>query len=127
MSPSAWLISSVPRGFMRGPSRRSGSRDWSRARQQLASARTIPSSGLIFAPTWARLRHPAASISVFARNQPPKSTHSTAAALDAGGRSDGGPGLRPHDRMRYYAAFIIDPDGNRMEAVSFLSDVEASE
>src|SRR5204863_5551280 len=49
-----------------------------------------------------------------------------AAALDAGGRSDGGPGLRPHDRVRYYAAFIIDPDGNRIEAVSFLSDVEAS-
>jgi catechol 2,3-dioxygenase-like lactoylglutathione lyase family enzyme len=42
-----------------------------------------------------------------------------AAALDAGGRSDGGPGLRPHDRVRYYAAFIIDPDGNRIEAVSF--------
>jgi catechol 2,3-dioxygenase-like lactoylglutathione lyase family enzyme len=49
-----------------------------------------------------------------------------AAALDAGGRSDGGPGLRPHDRVRYYAAFIIDPDGNRIEAVSFLRDVEAS-
>src|SRR5665213_3305038 len=32
-----------------------------------------------------------------------------AAALQAGGRSDGVPGLRPHDRVRYYAAFIIDP------------------
>jgi catechol 2,3-dioxygenase-like lactoylglutathione lyase family enzyme len=42
-----------------------------------------------------------------------------AAALKAGGRSDGAPGLRPHDRVRYYAAFIIDPDGNRVEAVTF--------
>jgi catechol 2,3-dioxygenase-like lactoylglutathione lyase family enzyme len=43
-----------------------------------------------------------------------------AAALNAGGRSDGAPGLRPHDRVRYYAAFVIDPDGNRIEAVTFL-------
>ncbi len=45
-----------------------------------------------------------------------------AAALEAGGRSDGAPGLRPHDRVRYYAAFIIDPDGNRIEAVTFPGD-----
>jgi catechol 2,3-dioxygenase-like lactoylglutathione lyase family enzyme len=44
------------------------------------------------------------------------------AALAAGGRSDGAPGLRPHDRVRYYAAFIIDPDGNRIETVTFPSD-----
>ena len=42
-----------------------------------------------------------------------------AAALSAGGSSDGAPGLRPHDRVRYYAAFIRDPDGNRIEAVTF--------
>jgi catechol 2,3-dioxygenase-like lactoylglutathione lyase family enzyme len=42
-----------------------------------------------------------------------------AAALNAGGRSDGVPGLRPHNRVRYYAAFVIDPDGNRIEAVTF--------
>ena len=42
-----------------------------------------------------------------------------AAALSAGGRSDGAPGLRPHDRVRYYAAFVIDHDGNRIEAVTF--------
>jgi catechol 2,3-dioxygenase-like lactoylglutathione lyase family enzyme len=42
-----------------------------------------------------------------------------AAALTAGGRSDGAPGLRPHDRVRYYAAFVTDPDGNRIEAVTF--------
>jgi catechol 2,3-dioxygenase-like lactoylglutathione lyase family enzyme len=45
-----------------------------------------------------------------------------AAALQAGGGSDGAPGLRPHDRVRYYAAFIIDLDGNRIEAVTFPSE-----
>ena len=45
-----------------------------------------------------------------------------AAALNAGGSSDGAPGLRPHDRVRYYAAFIVDPDGNRIEAVTFPAD-----
>jgi catechol 2,3-dioxygenase-like lactoylglutathione lyase family enzyme len=45
-----------------------------------------------------------------------------AAALSAGGSSDGAPGLRPHDRVRYYAAFVRDPDGNRIEAVTFLKD-----
>ena len=45
-----------------------------------------------------------------------------AAALNAGGRSDGVPGLRPHDRVKYYAAFVIDPDGNRIEAVTFPQD-----
>jgi catechol 2,3-dioxygenase-like lactoylglutathione lyase family enzyme len=42
-----------------------------------------------------------------------------AAALNTGGLSDGAPGLRPHDRVSYYAAFILDPDGNRIEAVTF--------
>jgi catechol 2,3-dioxygenase-like lactoylglutathione lyase family enzyme len=44
-----------------------------------------------------------------------------AAALANGGASDGAPGLRPHDgKGGYYAAFIRDPDGNRIEAVTFL-------
>lgn len=43
-----------------------------------------------------------------------------AAALANGGASDGAPGLRPHDRLEgYYAAFIRDSDGNRIEAVTF--------
>jgi predicted lactoylglutathione lyase len=42
-----------------------------------------------------------------------------AAALEAGGSSESAPALRPHERMRYYAAFIVDPDGNRIEAVTF--------
>ena len=47
-----------------------------------------------------------------------------AAALQAGGLSDGAPGLRPHDRVRYYAAFVVDPDGNRIEAVTFPAEVQ---
>src|ERR1044072_1503591 len=44
-----------------------------------------------------------------------------AAALADGGASDGAPGLRPHDGQGgYYAAFIRDADGNRIEAVKFL-------
>jgi catechol 2,3-dioxygenase-like lactoylglutathione lyase family enzyme len=42
-----------------------------------------------------------------------------ASALSSGGSSDGAPDLRPHDRVRYYAAFVRDPDGNRIEAVTF--------
>ncbi len=43
-----------------------------------------------------------------------------AAALKAGGASDGAPGLRPQHGEGYYAAFIRDPDGNRIEAVTFI-------
>ncbi len=43
-----------------------------------------------------------------------------AAALAAGGASDGAPGLRPQHGDGYYAAFIRDLDGNRVEAVTFL-------
>jgi catechol 2,3-dioxygenase-like lactoylglutathione lyase family enzyme len=40
-----------------------------------------------------------------------------AAALATGGRDDGPPGLRPEYDPTYYAAFVLDPDGNRIEAV----------
>jgi catechol 2,3-dioxygenase-like lactoylglutathione lyase family enzyme len=43
-----------------------------------------------------------------------------AAALAAGGSCNGAPGLRPQHGEGYYAAFIRDPDGNRIEAVTFL-------
>jgi len=45
-----------------------------------------------------------------------------AAALKAGGTSDGAPGLRTEYHSSYYAAFVRDPDGNRIEAVTFLRD-----
>jgi len=40
-----------------------------------------------------------------------------AAALTAGGTCDGPPGPRPHYGETYYAAFVTDPDGYRLEAV----------
>lgn len=40
-----------------------------------------------------------------------------AAALAHGGRDDGPPGPRPRYHDSYYAAFVIDPAGNRIEAV----------
>jgi catechol 2,3-dioxygenase-like lactoylglutathione lyase family enzyme len=40
-----------------------------------------------------------------------------AAALKAGGGDNGAPGLRPDYGPGYYAAFVIDPDGFRIEAV----------
>ena len=41
-------------------------------------------------------------------------------ALDNGGDDDGKPGMRTHYTHNYYAAFIRDPDGNRIEAVTFV-------
>jgi catechol 2,3-dioxygenase-like lactoylglutathione lyase family enzyme len=39
------------------------------------------------------------------------------AALAAGGRDNGAPGLRPHYHANYYGAFVLDPDGYNIEAV----------
>jgi catechol 2,3-dioxygenase-like lactoylglutathione lyase family enzyme len=40
-----------------------------------------------------------------------------AAALQAGAKDNGAPGLRPQYSGRYYAAFVLDPDGHNIEAV----------
>ena len=37
-----------------------------------------------------------------------------AAALERGGRDEGGPGLRPHYHRNYYGAYFRDPDGNKI-------------
>lgn len=39
------------------------------------------------------------------------------AGLEAGGKDNGGPGIRENYSPDYYAAFVIDPDGNNVEAV----------
>jgi predicted lactoylglutathione lyase len=39
------------------------------------------------------------------------------AAIAAGGRDNGSPGLRPEYSDDYYAAFVLDPDGHNIEAV----------
>ena len=40
-----------------------------------------------------------------------------AAGLAAGGTDNGAPGLRPHYDANYYAAYVLDPDGNNIEGV----------
>lgn len=40
-----------------------------------------------------------------------------AAALGAGGKDEGAPGLRPHYHPNYYGAYVRDPDGNKLQAV----------
>jgi catechol 2,3-dioxygenase-like lactoylglutathione lyase family enzyme len=44
------------------------------------------------------------------------------AALKAGGRDNGPPGLRPHYHENYYGAFVLDPDGHNIEAVNHLPE-----
>ena len=41
------------------------------------------------------------------------------AALAAGGRDNGKPGLRPQYNANYYGAFVLDPDGHNIEAVCY--------
>jgi catechol 2,3-dioxygenase-like lactoylglutathione lyase family enzyme len=45
-----------------------------------------------------------------------------AEAIAAGGRDNGGPGLRPHYDPDYYGAFVLDPDGHNIEAVCRLPE-----
>ncbi len=44
------------------------------------------------------------------------------AAIAAGGKDYGAPGLRPHYHPNYYGAFVIDPEGNNIEAVCHLPE-----
>ncbi len=60
--------------------------------------------------------HPKGHICFHARSRA-EVDHFHAAALSAGGRDDGAPGLRPQYHAGYYAAFVLDPDGYRIEAV----------
>lgn len=48
-----------------------------------------------------------------------------AAALAAGGSDEGGPGLRAHYASDYFAAYVRDPDGNKLQAVTYLEGREA--
>jgi catechol 2,3-dioxygenase-like lactoylglutathione lyase family enzyme len=44
------------------------------------------------------------------------------AAMAAGGKDNGAPGLRPHYHENYYGAFVLDPDGHNIEAVCHLPE-----
>jgi catechol 2,3-dioxygenase-like lactoylglutathione lyase family enzyme len=48
------------------------------------------------------------------------------AALVAGGKDNGAPGLRPHHYANYYAAFVIGPDGHNIEVVRHESGAGAA-
>lgn len=48
-----------------------------------------------------------------------------AAALAAGGKDNGAPGLRPHYHPHYYGAFVIGPDGHNVEAVCHKAEASA--
>jgi catechol 2,3-dioxygenase-like lactoylglutathione lyase family enzyme len=47
------------------------------------------------------------------------------AGLAAGGKDDGAPGIRPQYHPDYYAAFVLDPDGHRIEAVCHAPETPA--
>jgi catechol 2,3-dioxygenase-like lactoylglutathione lyase family enzyme len=67
---------------------------------------------------WITEREPAGSLHI-AFAAPDRVTVDAfhAAALGAGGVDNGGPGLRPRYHSEYYAAYVLDPDGNNIEAV----------
>lgn len=46
------------------------------------------------------------------------------AAIAAGGKDNGAPGLRPQYHPSYYGAFVLDPDGNNVEAVCHRPEAE---
>ncbi len=53
----------------------------------------------------------------FAADSPGQVDAFYAAAIAAGGRENGAPGIRPEYSPGYYGAFVLDPDGNNVEAV----------
>ena len=55
-------------------------------------------------------------IAVTARDRPSVDAFYRA-ALAAGGKDNGAPGLRPRYHPNYYGAFVLDPDGHNVEAV----------
>ena len=57
----------------------------------------------------------------FAAESRPQVAEFYRVALSHGGSDAGPPGLRPEYDANYYAAFVRDPDGNKIEAVTFLA------
>ncbi len=50
-----------------------------------------------------------------------------AAALAHGGTDEGAPGLRPQYGAQFYAAYVRDPDGNKLNAVCYRADTEPAQ
>lgn len=71
---------------------------------------------------WIKQGEPSARLHVaFAAPNRAKVDEFHAAALSAGAQSNGAPGLRPEYHPAYYGAFVLDPDGNNIEAVCHLA------
>jgi catechol 2,3-dioxygenase-like lactoylglutathione lyase family enzyme len=104
---------------MRACSGRSATRSSWFAPARSASANATPSSGSICGPAD---RDSGGHLCLRARSREEVDAFH-AAGLALGGSDDGPPGPREHDEAGqiYYAAFIRDPDGNRIEAVSFIA------
>jgi catechol 2,3-dioxygenase-like lactoylglutathione lyase family enzyme len=68
---------------------------------------------------WIAQREPLGTGTHVAFSSPDRATVDRfyAAALEAGGTDNGPPGLREHYHSTYYSAFVLDPDGNNVEAV----------
>ena len=89
-----------------------------RAPTPSGSARSIPSFGSTCAPAGARSPNPGAHVALRASSEDAvRAFH--AAALAAGGASDGEPGPRQAAMTTCYGAFVLDPDGNKLEAMYF--------
>jgi len=72
---------------------------------------------------WIRQGEPAAGIHVaFSAPDSDAVDAFYAAALGAGGEDNGEPGLRTHYHPGYYGAYVLDPDGNNVEAVNHGTD-----
>ena len=82
------------------------------APRTVSAGRAIHSSGSVTTSGWGEGTHVAFRAKTRAEVD---AFHE--AALAAGGRDNGGPGLRPHYGPDYYAAFVFDPDGINLEAV----------
>jgi catechol 2,3-dioxygenase-like lactoylglutathione lyase family enzyme len=68
---------------------------------------------------WVVQREPGTTGTHVAFDAPDRATVDAfhAAALAAGGTDNGAPGIREHYHPTYYGAFVLDPDGNNVEAV----------
>ena len=72
-----------------------------------------------------RRSRPTASTSPSRRPAAPLSTRFTPRRWPPAAATTARPGLRPHYHANYYAAFVLDPDGHRLEAVCHLPEQQA--
>ena len=86
--------------------------EYTGGRQIIGFGRAMPSFWLNDGPTASEPQH----VAFTARNRAEVDAFYQA-AVTAGGRDNGKPGLRPQYHETYYGAFVLDPDGNNIEAV----------